>query len=192
MTTTKKLSEVLGTTQEGYMLDGSNYIDEFPVLINDSGRPTSPVVDDFTIAGMTLRSEFWSEGDFQGYIWELNHFYKSGGNPLIHARVFPENDLAGAFEFEYQFIINSIDVPTGVIYTRAGATITLNGSFNAGDYSAGKGVYVSTTIDGTALNLKSGEMLKGNFKRNNSAYNDDIVIEEIGLHLPIGKQGAKF
>jgi hypothetical protein len=188
-----KLSDNLGTsTKQEYQFNGTNFIDVFPIKVNDSGRPTSPNYGDVVLAGKTIRAELWSEGDFQGYEYELNHQYKENGDCGLHCRVFPINDLAGTFEIEFDYIINSIDIATKIISTRSGGTAVMSGTFNAGDYTAGKGVYAIATIDGVALNLKQGEMLQGNVTRNNGTYANDIAVSEIGLHIPVGSTGQKF
>lgn len=188
----KYLQNIMGAVTQAFKFDGTNYVDVFPIKANDANNANRPTDNNFTFGGITYRAEFWSIGDLQGLEYEINHNYKNNGTCKLHARVFPTTDAAGDFEFQYQFIINSIDVPTGVISTRAGATATLSGTFAANDFTNGKGVYATVDIDGDALNLQSGEMLQGNFVRNSDTYAPDVVVAEIGLHIPVGKTGDNF
>ena len=82
-----KLSENLGTTQQGYKLDGSNSVDAFPVYIFDSGNPTNPSLAAFTIQGLTYRTELWAIGDEKTVKVELNHFYKNGEDAYAMVKI---------------------------------------------------------------------------------------------------------
>ena len=187
-----ELENIIGATQSEFELNGTNYIDIFPVIIADSARPTSPQAGDVVIQGKTLRMNLWSELDFLTYKWELSHEYKSGEDVQLHARVHPTTDLVGIIEYEFDFIIGVINATTGVVTTKSGATVTMSGTFTAGDHTAGNGLYLSVWIDADTLNLASGEMLMGNITRKDNTYNDDVGVAEIGLHIPVGKTGDKF
>jgi hypothetical protein len=187
-----ELKDILGVgTRQQFKLDGTNVIDIFPVRITDSGRPTSPQAGDITISGLTIRQDLWDEGDFETYEWELNHQYLDSGDCTLHARVHPTTDLAGTIELQYEFIIGKIN-PDMTISTRSGGTVTMTGTFTAGDATAGKGLYVTATISGSTYNLTNGEMLIGNITRNNNSYNDSVGMSEIGLHIPVGQTGENF
>ena len=180
-----KLSTNLGTTEQGYKLDGTNSIDIFPIFTFDTTNPTNPTLGSITIQGLTYRTELWSEGDQKTIKWELNHMYKSGEDCELHARIFPTNDLSGTFSFSFEYYVLHVDGTTSL-----GDTVVMSGSFDAGDKTANKGKYVNAVIDGTSL--VSGDMLIGVMTRDNLSYNDDVSPSEFGLHIPIGKQGDNF
>lgn len=178
-----KLSTNLGTPEQGYKFDGTNYIDVFPVLVEDSTNPTRPSTGTITIQGVTIRTELWSEGDNQTVKFELNHEYKDGGNIEFHMRVFPINDNAGTVNYSYTFFVTHVDCSTSV-----GGVATGTATFEAGDKTLNKGQYVSMAFDGT--NLVAGDMTEGVLKRETGTYASNVSKSEFGCHIPIGQTGT--
>jgi hypothetical protein len=190
MANNNKLSDLLGTTEQNYKLDGSNKIDFFPAIIANPTEGTPPDDGSVTVLGVAIPALLFATGEANGIKVELNHNYKDNGYLDIHLRAFATNTNNGNVVFTYNFIILG-DPSETVKQARAGDTITLTGTVATGDLAAGRYLYLSGTIDAVALNIKAGEMLSGIFTRSatGNTYTGDVAVEEIGFHGAIDSTG---
>lgn len=179
-------TELGSDVQQKYKIDGTNYIDVFPIFTFEPNGAVSPDYGTITIQGVTMPTDLWADNEYIAVKFELNHEYKDGENCDIHTRVFPVNDNAGTVVFEFDYFVLHVDGTTS-----AGATATLSGTITAGDKTAEQGQYISSMIDGT--NLVNGDQLIGTFKRDSSGtYGSDVSLMEIGCHIPVGQTGINF
>lgn len=180
------ITEIIGTSREEFLLDGSNEIDFFPVIISNPLGGTAPDAGNITIQGVTFATVLYAVNETQGVKIELNHMYKAGGHVDFHIRFFPVDDNAGTVNFSFNYFILHVDGTTtaGTLVNLAEKTIV------AGDKTANKAQYAK--IDLTATGFVSGDMIIGQFKRTAGTYGSDVAIMEIGCHGAVGKVGHKI
>jgi len=180
------IQDIIGATRDEFLLDGSNEIDFFPVIISDPLGGSAPDQGNITIRGVTFATLLYAVNETQGVKIELNHNYKSGGHVDIHCRYFPVNDNAGTVNFSYNYFIMHVDGTTS-----AGTSVNLaQKTIVAGDKTANKGQYSKFVLSSSTF--VSGDMIIGGFKREAGTYGSDVAIMEIGCHGAVGKAGHKI
>jgi len=179
------IQDIIGTTRDQFLLDGSNEIDFFPAIMSDPIGGTAPDAGNITIQGVQFATLLYGVNETQGVKIELNHPYKNAGYVDFHIRYFPVNDNTGTVNFSYNYFIFHVDGTT-----TAGAVVNVEQkTILAGDKTANKGQYASVVLD--SANFVGGDMIIGQFKREAGTYGSDVAIMEIGLHGGVGKVGRK-
>lgn len=179
------IRDYLGGERQNTSFDGTNAVDLFPHFTFDSRIQDNPDVGTITIQGVTIPCELWAVGEFKGFAVEVNHNCTPLPYLNPHMRVFPTDNNAGTFSFDFEWFVQHVDGTTS-----AGTTLNIAGEVSANDYQNGIGQYISGLIDGTGL--VSGDILVGVVTRGAGTYTGDIAPTEVGMHARVDSLGDTF
>jgi hypothetical protein len=177
------IQSIIGAITSKFKLDGSNYIDMFPVFKYNLIGSSTPAQGSITIRSVAMASEDWAINDNVSVHVELNHTYKDGTAIEPHIRLFPTTDAAGTVNFTYTYFVLHKDGTTS-----AGGVVNFTGTFVTNDKTNNIGRYLSAIIPGTGLVY--GDMLCGALKRITGTYSPVVCLFEFGVHAAVGRTGS--